>query len=129
MKLINNTLNDLQSSNLKGLWSYALGWISGIFFLFTAWENKYIRFHAVQSTIFFGLLTLFGILSLNIGDYGWIPGLLVVLLAIIMWKWLMWEAYSGDMVKLPLIGRVAGRLSDIESKEKIGSLRPLRIEK
>jgi len=129
MKTTNNTINDVQRSNIKGLWCYALGWISGIFFLITAGDNKYVRFHAVQSTIFFGLLTLLGIISLRIGESGWVLGLFVGLTAIIIWKWLMWEAYTGQMVKLPWIGSVAGRWANIVSTSKLGSLTPVRIQK
>ena len=129
MKMRNNKTTDLQGTNLKGLWCYALGWISGIFFLITAGGNKYVRFHAVQSTIFFGLLTLVGIISLRMGDYGWVLGLFVALTAVVIWKWLMWEAYTGEMVKLPLIGSVAARWANIDSPPKLGSLMPVRIQK
>ena len=129
MKIINKKMNTLKSSNLKGLWCYALGWISGIFFLITAWENKYVRFHALQSTLLFGFMTLAGIISMNIANNGWILGLFLAMLSLVLWKWLMWEAYSGETVKLPLIGQLAGRLANVDSMGKLASPMAARIQK
>ncbi len=129
MKIIQKKITDLSLSNRKALWSYALWWISGIFFLITAWDNKYVRFHAIQSTIFFGLMTLLGILSLNIGDYGWALGIFIMLVAIVMWKWLMWEAYHGETYKLAVIGKIAGRLANMEPAGNVDSSMPLSLPK
>ncbi len=116
-------------SNVSAFWCYALGWISGIFFLLTAWDNKYVRFHAVQSTLFFGLMALFGILSLYIGDYGWLLGLLVMLVTVVMWKWLMWEAYHGETYKLAIIGKIAGHLANMEPTGKMPSPSAVKLQK
>jgi uncharacterized membrane protein len=129
MKILNKKINSLKRSNLKGLWCYALGWISGIFFLITAWENKFIRFHAIQSTLLFGFMTLVGIISMNIANNGWILGLFIAMLSLVLWKWLMWEAYSGEMVRLPLIGQLAGRLANMVSMEKLASPMAVRLQK
>jgi uncharacterized membrane protein len=129
MQVINRKINNLKRSNLKGLWCYALGWISGVFFLLTAWDNKFVRFHALQSTILFGLMTIVGIISLNMGPSGWILDLFLVMMFIVLWKWLMWEAHSGQIVKLPLIGNIAARLADVGSAEKATSQMAVRFQK
>jgi hypothetical protein len=53
--------------NTAGLLCYLGGWISGIIFLVIEQENKFVRFHALQSIVTFGVLTVAGALL------GWIP--------------------------------------------------------
>ncbi len=93
--------------NVAGLLCYVLGWISGIVFIIIEHENKYVRFHAIQSIIVFGALTIAsGILS-------WIPFIgafftwLIGVLSIILWIVLMIKAYQGTRYKLPLSGNLA----------------------
>ena len=49
------------TENVAGLLCYVLGWVSGIVFLIIEPENKFVRFHAFQSIIVFGLISLVGI--------------------------------------------------------------------
>lgn len=42
--------------------SYALGWISGLIILLIEKENETVRYHAAQSIIIFGSITLLNIL-------------------------------------------------------------------
>ena len=93
--------------NVAGLLCYVLGWISGIVFIIIERENKFVRFHAIQSIIVFGALTIAsGILS-------WIPFIgvfftwLIGVLSIILWIVLMIKAYQGTRYKLPLSGNLA----------------------
>ena len=37
------------TENIAGLLCYVLGWISGLIFLLIEQENKFVRFHAIQS--------------------------------------------------------------------------------
>jgi len=48
----NSTGTGLQQ-NVAGLLCYVLGWITGIIFLVIEKDNKFIRFHAVQSIVVF----------------------------------------------------------------------------
>lgn len=48
--------------NIAGLLCYILGWISGIIFFLIESENKFVRFHAMQSIVTFGGLTVLQIL-------------------------------------------------------------------
>ena len=95
---------------LAGLLSYALIWVSGIFFLVTERENKFVRFHALQSTIWFGALCILsGILGLlkHIWLIGGIFGFLSWLVGIVMfvsWLVLMFMAYKGAEFKIPVLG-------------------------
>ena len=46
--------------NVAGLLCYLGGWITGIVFLVIEQKNKFVRFHALQSIVTFGALTIVG---------------------------------------------------------------------
>jgi len=97
--------------NVAGLLCYVLGWITGLVFLLIEKDNKFVRFHAMQSIIVFGALTVCSVVL------GWIPvfgivisGLLSVL-ALVLWIVLMVKAYQGTRYKLPVAGDLAEQWS------------------
>jgi len=95
------------NENVAGLLCYVLGWISGLVFLLIESENKFVRFHAIQSILVFGILNIVGIIL------SWIPlvGLflwpIISVLGLILWIVLMVKAYQGIMFKLPWAGDFA----------------------
>ena len=95
------------SENVAGLLCYVLGWVSGIVFLLIERENKFIRFHAIQSICVFGVITLAGIIL------GWIPfigvvlGWIISVAGFILWIVLMIKAYQGSKYKIPWAGDFA----------------------
>jgi uncharacterized membrane protein len=98
--------------NVASLLCYVLGWVSGVVFLILEPNNKTIKFHAIQSII------VFGALSLIMGIFGWIPilGWFIILpLAWVVWvvSWLvlMVKAYQGVKFKYPIAGSLAERYS------------------
>ena len=94
---------------MAGLLCYVLGWISGLAFILIEKESKLVRFHAMQSIIVFGVLTI-AFLSLNyIGEIGLTIGIFLVVLAPILWIVLMVEAYQGTRYKLPWAGNLASK--------------------
>ncbi len=115
--------------NIEGLLCYSLGFITGIAFLVLEKENKFVRFHAMQSLATF--LTLFVIsvvlpvIAMVIGMIpliGWIIsiligllGLILWLLILILWLLLMYKAFKGERFKLPIVGDFAEKqISKIE---------------
>lgn len=96
---------------LKGAVSYLLGPITGIVFLLLEKENKYIRFHAMQSTLVFGAILLLHVALGIIPVLGWIIALIfspiIALVCFILWIVLMWKAYNGEKYKLPYFGNLA----------------------
>ncbi len=93
-------------ANMAALLSYLVGFVSGIVFLVIEKENKFVRFHAMQSTITSGSIFVLQIVL------SYIPFLvmlspLVGLLGIALWIILMIKAYQGEMFKLPVIGDIA----------------------
>ncbi len=93
--------------NIEGLLCYILTFITGIVFLVLEKENKFVRFHAMQSIATF--LPLF-VISFVIGFIpfiGWVISSLIVLVEVILWLLLMFKAYQGEMYKLPIAGDFA----------------------
>lgn len=104
--------------NIEGLLCYVLGWITGIVFLVLEKDNKFVRFHAMQSIATFLALTIISVVISMIGSaFFWgfgglwmIFGListLIWILALILWLILMFKAYQGEMYKLPIVGDFA----------------------
>ena len=111
------------TENAVGALCYLGGVVTGIIFLVIAPynQNPRIKFHAFQSILFslvwtlawfamiplhmflpFGLSLLLSLFSLLL----WGGGLL-------LWLVLMWKAYQGEMVVLPVIGPLAKQQSGL----------------
>ncbi len=95
------------AENVTGLLCYVLGWISGIVFIIIEQENKFVRFHAMQSIIVFGAITIASWILGLIPFIGGFLGRLVWLLGLILWIVLMIKTYQGTRYKLPWSGNLA----------------------
>jgi uncharacterized membrane protein len=93
--------------NLAGLLCYVLGWVTGIIFFVLEKENKFVRFHAMQSIIVFVPITVAGIILNFIPFIGWILGWLLSIFGFILWIILMVKAYRGERYKMPWAGDIA----------------------
>lgn len=49
-------------ANVAGLLTYVAGWITGLIFFLIEKDNKFVRSHALQSIIIFGVLSVLGVL-------------------------------------------------------------------
>ena len=90
--------------NVAGLLCYLLGWITGIIFLILEKDNKFVRFHAIQSIVVFGIITVAQLILRWIPFVGWILSILISILAFILWIILMVKAFQGIKYKLPWAG-------------------------
>jgi uncharacterized membrane protein len=97
--------------NVAGLLCYLVGFVTGIVFLIIEKENKFVRFHAMQSIIVFGGLFVLQIILGFIPIIGWAIGLLLGIASLILWILLMVKAYNGEMYKLPVVGDMAEQKS------------------
>jgi len=97
---------------LAGLLCYALTFVTGIFFYVMERDNKFVRFHALQSTVWFLALI---VVQIVLGILGGFPilGILfhflsgvVSLLCFVSWIYLMYMAYKGAEFKIPILGDV-----------------------
>ena len=117
-------------SNLGAMLCYilnfvcCLGLVLSIIFVITEKENRFVKFHAVQSLflaalqiavgIVIGILGLILSLALNAFDMSWLAWILIlglrfILLLIFLALWIMGgiKAYGGQWYKLPIIGEFA----------------------
>ncbi len=93
--------------NVAGLLCYVLGWVSGLVFFLLETENKFVRFHAIQSILVFGVITVAGIVLGWIPVIGWVFGGLIGVLGFVLWIILIIKAYQGVTFKLPWAGNLA----------------------
>jgi len=95
------------SENIEGALAYVVGWISGLVLWFLEPENKFVRFHAMQSIVVFGVITIASFLLGLIPIVGWILSTILWLAGVALWLWLMYKAYQGELYKLPWAGDFA----------------------
>jgi uncharacterized membrane protein len=93
--------------NLAALLCYLFGVITGIIFYIIEKENKFVRFHAMQSIITFGALFVLQMLLMVIPLIGWVLMPIVGIVSLILWVILMIKAYKGETFKLPFVGDIA----------------------
>lgn len=107
---------------LESVLAYLFGWVSGLVLLLIE-KNRAVRWHAAQSLVTFGTLSLlmFGVSMLKVllgsipllglmTDFG--LGLLLNVLwwaGVFLWIWLMAMAWVRPKYQLPLIGEWVSR--------------------
>jgi uncharacterized membrane protein len=102
------------AENVAGLLCYALGWVSGLIFYFID-KRPFVRFHAAQSIVVFGGLTIIrvglGMVFLTGGvSLGFGLLWLVSILGFVLWILLMIKAYQGERYRLPIAADLAGQI-------------------
>jgi uncharacterized membrane protein len=107
--------------NVAGLLCYVLGWLTGLIFFIMEKENKFVRFHAMQSIVVFGAISIayfilamimnitFNPFAFGFGVWGFLSIInwLLGVLTFILWIVLMVQAYQGKQFKLPWAGNFA----------------------
>jgi uncharacterized membrane protein len=102
------------SENVAGLLCYVLGWLTGIIFILID-KRPFVRFHAAQSIVVFGALTLlkigFGIVMGFGGAVGFglwaLISMVLGLLTVILWILLMIKAYQHELFRVPIAAPIA----------------------
>ena len=94
-------------SNIAGALAYFLGPVTGILFLLIEKDNKFVRFHAMQSVLTFGGIFVLNIVLGFIPILGWIAGSLMSLVSLILWVFLMYKAFNNEEYELPVVGDIA----------------------
>ncbi len=100
--------------------SYLAMWVTGVVFLLLERENRFVRFHAMQSVIGLGTLWAIGLLCwiasfpMALVSTGAFRALIVTAMAIwaacvLVWVICLLKAYSGERYKLPIAGALAER--------------------
>ncbi len=95
-------------ANMAAALTYLVGFVTGIIFLLVEKDNKFVRFHAMQSTLVFIGIVAVNILLQIVPILGVLVGAFVVIpVSAALWLLLMYKAYQGEEFKLPLVGQMA----------------------
>jgi uncharacterized membrane protein len=89
--------------NTAAALSYVGFWITGLIFFLIEKEDKFIRFHALQSLILFGFLNILMVIPV----ISWILNPILLILGFISWLVCIIKAYQGEEFMLPFIGQLA----------------------
>ena len=92
------------SANVAGLLCYVLGWVTGIIFVVLENKSTFVKFHAWQSIMTFGVLTVAQLALGWIPSVGWILRVLIGILMFVLWLILIIQAGTGKMWKVPWAG-------------------------
>ena len=95
--------------NVAGALAYLIGPVTGVLFLVLEKQSKFVRFHAMQSLVVFGGLFVVNIVLGFVPILGWVLGMLLSLVGVLLWVVLLIKAYQGERYKLPYIGEIAER--------------------
>lgn len=103
------------SENMEGALCYSFGFITGIIFLLLEDDNKFVKFHAIQSTIVFlplfviyATITFLPMVGMIMNMTYW-PIIIPIFsfIIIIFWLFMMYKAFIGEKYKLPMAGDFA----------------------
>jgi uncharacterized membrane protein len=97
--------------NVAALLCYILGIITGILFFVLEKDNKFVRFHAMQSIVVFGFLLVLNAILAVIPVIGWSLMPILGIVSLILWILLMVKGYQGEYFKLPVAGDIAEKNS------------------
>jgi uncharacterized membrane protein len=105
-------------ANLASLIAYFFWFLGGLIFFLIEKENRFVRFHAMQSILYnaavVAIFIVITIISIILSQISWILASMIGLLTFVLWigsiiGWilLMVKAYQNKMFKLPVIGNMA----------------------
>ena len=102
------------AENVAGLLCYSVGWVTGIIFLLID-KRPFVKFHAAQSIVVFGGLTVLRIGVGMIISFSGLVGfglwaaisMLVGLVGFVLWILLMVKSYQHELFKLPVAAGIA----------------------
>ncbi len=106
--------------NVEAGLSYVLGWVTGLIFFLMEKQNRYVRFNAMQSILFFGGLTVIRILLGAVGfiDLGFLDlivsllGIVVGIIGFVGYIVLLINGFQGKYFKLPIVGDYAEKYAN-----------------
>ncbi|MDQ2904972.1 MAG: hypothetical protein ABI456_11845 [Ktedonobacteraceae bacterium] len=111
----------ISAGALAAALSYAGGWLTGLLFLLFGGQNRFVRFHALQSVLFFGAINVFdfGFISFigrwhhflfpELSGYLVLPFIAINIICCVGWLVAIIQAARGVYFKLPLAGNIAER--------------------
>lgn len=95
------------TQNMAGMLIYILGWVSGIAFLLFEKENKFVRFHTMQSIVIFVPLTIISFIAGFVPFIGGFISAVCGIAGVLIWLFMMYQAFNGRQYKFPIAGDYA----------------------
>jgi uncharacterized membrane protein len=105
------------SANVAGLLCYVAGWITGIVFIVLEKKSIFVKFHAWQSIMTFGVLTVahlilstmlraiaFATFLPGLAVFAGVLGTIIWIMMVVLWIILVIQAGTGKMWKVPWAG-------------------------
>ncbi len=105
------------SANVAGLLCYVAGWITGIVFVVLEKKSTFVKFHAWQSIMIFGVLMVAHLIlstilraiavatfSPGLAIFAGVLGTIIWILMVVLWIILVIQAGTGKMWKVPGAG-------------------------
>jgi uncharacterized membrane protein len=90
--------------------AYAGGLITGAVLLAVEKQDRFVRFHAMQSVVTFAAVLLLHLVLTGVPVFGLVLYLPFILVVVALWVFLMIKAWRGDSYKLPYLGDLAEHL-------------------
>lgn len=95
------------NENLAGSLAYLFGFVTGFLLLIVEKENRFVRFHALQSILLsIAFITVFTVLGM-LPVIGWLSGVILTPIGLVLWIILMLNASNGKFSKVFYIGQFA----------------------
>lgn len=95
-------------ANIAAALAYVAGFITGILMLVIEKESRFVRFHAMQSTVVFVAVLIISVVINSIPILGaFLYAFLLFPAVVIIWLVLMFKAYNRETFKLPIAGDFA----------------------
>lgn len=109
-------------ARLSSVLCYAGWWVTGLVFLFAERQHRGVRFHAAQSLLLFGFLSLIMLASGGASAVAFLvaapafqglqaAGNFVWLGAVALWLVLMLRTWRGDTWRVPLVADLADKIA------------------
>jgi len=99
--------------NVAALLAYVFGLITGIIFLLLEKDNRFVKFHAVQSIAFSVALALISVVASFTPLLAPLALGLVQIAGFVVWIILMVQAFQGKWYRLPVVGDIAAKQAGI----------------
>jgi uncharacterized membrane protein len=108
--------------NVAAMLAYLAWWVTGLIFYIIERDNRFVRFHAAQSIVAFGAISILGIALMMASFvllFVWASGFqvlmwlsqIVMLAGLIVWAVCLFKAFNGEYYKLPVVGDFAERIA------------------
>ena len=104
--------------------AYSGWWLTGLIMWFVERHDRYVRFHAAQSTIAFGAIAVFILLcgALAVASLSFLPALFSFFAwlaaaawagGVVLWGVMLWTVFNGDEWRIPVAAEWADRLCQV----------------